>query len=692
MNPQAENKPDIDVDTLDTKEKALEAVEALREAIRYHNYRYYVMDAPVISDTEYDELMQDLQTLEEAFPSLKTPDSPTQQVGGEPRDELGLVDHPQPMLSLKAVYEQADVRNFDDNCREGLGLESVSYVAEPKYDGLAVEMVYEDGNLEVAATRGDGSTGEDITANVKTIREVPLKLVDQGERSFPDRLIVRGEIYMRKDEFRAFNEQRAEEDKRQFANPRNAAAGSVRQLDPNVTAQRPLHIFLYAIPDAASRGFETHWEVIQTLPDWGLRVNREQTRRCEEIEKAIDYHDEMSEKREDLPYEIDGVVYKVDRLADQETLGVRTRDPRWALAYKFEPRRATTTIQEIEVQVGRTGQLTPIALLDPVHIGGVEVSRASLHNQSEIEQKDIRVGDEVIVERAGDVIPHVVKSLQDARDGSEKPFHLPDACPVCGTEVIVSDDKKQAVCPNPNCPAQIRESLTHYASREAMDIEGIGQKHAEQLIEAGLIEKLSDLYTLTKDEIIDLERFAEKSAQNLIDEIEASKDTTLVRFLYGMGIPQVGMHMARVLARHYRTLDDLMAATKQELETLHDIGPIVARDVVRFFAEERNQRLINEIRDAGITLSNPMAEEGAQPLDGLTFVFTGELDRWTRDEVKQFVAQHGGKATSSVSGETDYVVAGPGAGSKLDEAEAHNVPVLDEDTFLDLLAEQGIEP
>jgi DNA ligase (NAD+) len=691
MNEESEKKPDVSPDAIDTQEEAREAVETLRDAIRYHNYRYYVLDAPVISDAEYDDLMRDLQALEEDFPSLRTPDSPTQQVGGEPRDELGLVDHPQPMLSLKAVYEASGVENFDENCRDELGRTSIDYVAEPKYDGLAVELVYDDGRLEVASTRGDGSTGEDITANVKTIREVPLKLVDQGERSVPDRLIVRGEIYMRKDEFRSFNQRRAEEDKRQFANPRNAAAGSVRQLDPNVTARRPLHIFLYAVPNAASLGFERQWDVLQALPNWGFRVNLEQTRQCAGVEEAITYHDEMGEKREDLPYEIDGVVYKVDRLADHETLGVRTRDPRWALAYKFEPRRATTTIQEIEVQVGRTGKLTPIALLDPVHIGGVEVSRASLHNQSEIEQKDIRVGDAVIVERAGDVIPHVVKSLPDERDGSEEPFRLPNSCPVCGTEVIVSEDKKQAVCPNPNCPAQLRESLTHYASREAMDIEGIGEKHAEQFIEAGLVEKLSDIYQLTKDELIDLERYAEKSAQNLIDEIEESKDATLVRFLYGLGVPQVGMHMARVLARHYRTLDDLMDATREELESIDEVGPIVAQDVVGFFAEERNQDLIEEILDAGVTLSNPMAETEDQPLDGLTFVFTGELDRWTRDEVQQVVERHGGRATSSVSGQTDYVVAGPGAGSKLDEAEARDVPVLDEEAFIDLLEEQGVD-
>jgi DNA ligase (NAD+) len=629
-------RPNVSLDDVESRSDAERAVEELRRAIRYHNYRYYVLDDPLISDAEYDRLMRQLQALEEAHPDLVTPDSPTQQVGGEPRDELGLADHPAPMLSLKAVYDEEDVRSFGQTCREELGESEVVYVAEPKYDGLAVELIYEDRRLSLAATRGDGDTGEDVTPNVKTIKEVPLQLVDQGDASPPDRLVVRGEVYMRKDEFESFNRQRAEEDKRRFANPRNAAAGSVRQLDPQVTARRPLHIFLYQVVDGADLGFETHWEIVQALPGWGLRVNLEKMRRCAGIEEAIAYHADMAGERDDLPYEIDGVVFKVDRLAAHDALGVRTRDPRWALAFKFEPRRATTTVEDIEVQVGRTGKLTPVALLDPVHIGGVEVSRASLHNQSEIERKDIRIGDAVLVERAGDVIPHVVKPLKGRRDGSERAFHMPETCPVCGTEVVMSEDKKQTRCPNVSCSAQIRERITHFASREAMDIEGLGEKRTQQLIDAGLVKRLSDLYQLSKDDLISLERYAEKSAHNLLREIEDSKEQTLARFLYALGVPLVGEHVTRVLARRYERLDDLMAASQEELESIHDIGPEVARSIAAFFDSEQNQRVIQEIREAGLTLENPMfaSVEETQPLAGLTFVFTGELECWTRDEVK----------------------------------------------------------
>jgi DNA ligase (NAD+) len=688
MSEGKRTRPDIDVHSIEEEDAAQEAAEELRDAIRYHNYRYYVLDDPVISDADYDQLMQDLQALEERFPDLQTPDSPTQQVGGEPREELGLVDHPSPMLSLKAVYDEDDVRHFDETCRQELDRETVEYVAEPKYDGLAVELVYQDRRLAVAATRGDGDTGEDVTANVKTIKEVPLKLRSPQEMPAPERLVVRGEIYMRVDEFETLGRQRAEEGKEPFANPRNAAAGSVRQLDPKVTAQRPLHIFLYAVAESDGHQFETHWQVLETLPRWGLRVNRDQVRRCADVDEALAYHQEMTQAREDLPYEIDGVVYKVDRLADQEVLGTRTRDPRWALAYKFEPRRATTELKDIEVQVGRTGKLTPVAILEPVHIGGVEVSRASLHNQSEIERKDIRIGDRVLVERAGDVIPQVVKPITGERDGSERVFHLPDKCPVCGTEVVMSADKKQAHCPNVNCPAQLRGRITHYASRQALDIEGLGEKRTQQLIDAGLVSRLPDLYDLKKEDLVSLERYADRSAQNLLDEIEASKETTLPRFLYGLGIPLAGEHIVRVLAEQYGTLDDLMAASQEELEAIDEIGPEVARNLVTFFEEEENRQVVNEIREAGLTLANPYAEERERPLAGLTFVFTGELDRWTRDEVQRYVERLGGRATSSVSGQTDYVVAGPSAGSKLDEAQARDVPVLDEEEFVELVDEQ----
>jgi DNA ligase (NAD+) len=683
-----EQKPDVSPESIESKKEAEKAVKELCEAIRYHNYRYYVLDDPVISDAEYDELMEKLSTLEAKFPELQSPDSPTQQVGGEPREELGLVDHPSPMLSLKAVYDEEDVRNFDENCREELGLKTVEYVAEPKYDGLAVELIYEGGRLSVASTRGDGNTGEDVTANVRTINEVPLVLLSQDGVSVPNRLVARGEIYMRKDEFEELNRRRADSGERQFANPRNAAAGSVRQLDPNVTAQRPLHIFFYEVAQSDGRDFETQWEVLQTLPKWGLKVNTDRARLCSGVEETLHYHADMAEVRDDLPYEIDGVVYKVNQLADQEKLGVRTRDPRWALAYKFEPRRATTIVKDIEVQVGRTGKLTPVAVLEPVHIGGVEVSRASLHNQSEIERKDIRIGDAVLVERAGDVIPQVVKSIKEERDGSEKKFQMPDQCPVCGSEVVMSEDKKQTRCTNMNCPAQLRERVTHFASREAMDIEGLGEKRAEQLIDAGLVKRLSSLYELTKEDLLSLERFADKSAENLLREIEDSKEQTLPRFLYALGIPLVGEHMTRVLATHFKTLGDLMQVSEEELQKIGEIGPQVAHSIVTFFSEDENRQVIQEIREAGLTLRNPYTEEGEQPLEGLTFVFTGSLERWTRDEVKRLVEQLGGRATSSVSGETDYIVAGPGAGSKLDEAKSRDVPIMDEEEFVEFIEKQ----
>jgi DNA ligase (NAD+) len=689
-NGATEQIPNVSPGSIESEEAARKAVEKLREAIRYHNYRYYVLDDPVISDAEYDQLMEALKALEERFPHLRTPDSPTQRVGGQARGELGVADHPSPMLSLKAVYEEEDVRSFDESCRDDLGIDRVEYVAEPKYDGLAVELIYEDGRLSVASTRGDGETGEDITPNVKTIKDVPLALLSQEDVSLPDRLVVRGEIYMRRDEFEAFNDRRAEEDKRQFANPRNAAAGSVRQLDPNITARRPLHIFLYAVPDASELGFETHWEVLETLPRWGLRVNLERAKRCSAVDELLAYHRELGEDRDELPYEIDGVVYKVNRLDYQTQLGVRARDPRWALAYKFQPRRATTTLTEIEVQVGRTGQLTPVAVLKPVHIGGVEVSRASLHNQSEIDRKDVRVGDRVLVERAGDVIPQIVKPITEARDGSEQAFRMPDKCPTCGGDVVMSEDKKQARCTNVNCPAQLRERVTHYASREAMDIEGLGEKRTEQLINAGLIERLSDVYDLTEEDLVSLERFADKSAENLVSEIEGSKQQTLARFLYALGIPLVGTHVATVLARRYETLDALMAASEEELRQIMEIGPQVAESIVAFSEEEGNGEVIERIQDAGLRLSNPLhsAEEAERPLEGLTFVFTGTLERWTRAEAKRYVERLGGQATSSVSGETDYVVAGPGAGSKLEEARNRDIPVMDEEAFIEFSEDQ----
>ena len=688
-----ELNPEINPEEVDEESEAREALKELREAIRYHNYRYYVANDPVVSDYEYDQLMRDLQALEDKFPSLVTPDSPSQHVGGEPQDELGSVDHPEPMLSLQAAYEKEEVANFDETCRDELSLETVEYLAEPKYDGLAIELIYENGTLSVASTRGDGETGEDVTENIKTIREIPLALISEDETPVPDRLVVRGEVYMRKDEFEEMNERRAEEGKDPFANPRNAAAGSLRQLDPKVTAKRPLRVFCYDVAEVEAHGFESQMEIMETLPNWGLRVNRDWIKICRGVDELVDYHHQLEEEREDFPYEIDGVVYKVNDLAQREVMGTRERDPRWALAYKFQPLRGTSEVRDIRAQVGRTGSLTPIAHLEPVHIGGVEVKRASMHNQSEVEKKDVRIGDKVLVERAGDVIPQVVKSLPEERDGSEQKFTMPDSCPVCDADVVISDDKQHAYCTNASCPAQVRERLIHFASRGGMDIEGLGDKIAEQFIETGLVETIDDLYSLEKDDLLSLERFAEKSSQNLLDELEESKDQTLPRFLYALGIPEVGEHLSRVLASNYSTLEDLMEATEVELQEINEIGPEVARSIVGFFSASENRELIDNLLDAGITLSNPLNEETESPLDGLTFVFTGSLDRWTRSEAQRLVEGRGGRSTSSVSGNTDYVIAGPGAGSKLDDAEELGVPVLDEEEFVEFLEEsvEGLE-
>lgn len=682
--------PDIDPGDIEDEDAARAAIDELSNTLRYHNYRYYVLDDPLISDAEYDDLMRRLEELESRYPDLQAPDSPTQRVGGEPRDELGRVEHPMPMLSLKAVYEEDEAHSFDQRCRRELNNGSVAYIAEPKYDGVAIELLYEGGRLVQAATRGDGDTGEDVTANVKTINEVPLRLLDGDDRALADQIIARGEVYMRKDEFEALNARLAEQGQTAFANPRNAAAGSLRQLDPNITARRPLHIYFYAVANARELEFEHHWEVLQTLPEWGLRVNLEQSRRLETIEEAIAYHDELAARREELEYEIDGAVIKVDDLAAQEKLGTRTREPRWALAYKFAPRRATTVIKDVVFQVGRTGRITPVALLEPVEIGGVEVSRVSLHNQSEIDRKDIRIGDRVLLERAGDVIPYVVKSLPEAREGAETQIRIPDKCPVCGADVAMSADKKQAICTNPRGDAQLREALSHYASRGAMDIEGLGGKRAEQLIEAGLVSDLADLYELRTEDLEQLEGFARKSAQKLVDQIQSRRKTTLQRFLYALGIPQVGSHVATVLARHFDTLDELMEASADDLLAINEIGPHIARSVVSFFGEDENRRMLASLRDAGIELTNPLAEPTSQPLEGQTFVFTGALDRWTREEAQRLVERLGAQASSSVSGNTDYVVAGPGAGQKLDEARDREIPVLDEAAFIDLLENYDI--
>ncbi|MFX1482620.1 MAG: NAD-dependent DNA ligase LigA, partial [Promethearchaeota archaeon] len=637
-------KPKINVDRIQTRKDAEDAISKLSDAIHYHNYRYYVLDSPVITDSEYDQLLLQLQELEARFPDLQTATSPTQHVGGAPREELGLIRHPIPMVSLKTVYDKQVVLSFDETCRTELGLSEVEYVAEPKFDGLAVELVYEDGKLVVASTRGDGETGEDITSNIKTIREVPLVLMTHEAMNPPTRLVARGEVYMSYARFNDLNKRREQEGEPTFANPRNAAAGSLRQLDPTVTAKRGLQIFLYGVAEATGYSFKTQWDVLHILPKWGFKVDLDHARICSGIDEAFKYHHEFDELRDSLLFEIDGVVFKVNSLEDQERLGMRARDPRWAIAYKFKPRQATTRLLGITVQVGRTGRLTPVAELTPVNIGGVEVSRASLHNLSEIERKDIRINDFVVVERAGDVIPQVVRPVVEKRSGSEETFVMPSQCPVCGGPVSISTDKKSAACTNSLCPAQLRRSITHFASRDAMDIEGLGWKRVDQIIDAGLITDFASLYSLTMDELSSLERFGERSAQQLVDEIERSKSQPLHRLIYGLGIPNVGVQTARVLARTFGSMQSLIDAQLSELIQVDTIGPEIAQSIIEFFGDEDTRRTISSLIEAGLTMTADEEDIAELPFKGMTFVFTGTLTKWTRKEAEEIVEKLGGKS------------------------------------------------
>ncbi len=657
-------------------------ITRLRELIDYHNYRYYVLDDPEISDAEFDEKMRRLQALEQQQPHLVTPDSPSQRVGGAVAEGFASVEHSPPMLSLQAVYGESEVRRFDERCRSILGVSQVEYTAEPKYDGLAVALIYEDRVLVRAATRGDGYVGEDVTSNVRTIRSVPLKLPEGA----PNRLVVRGEVYMLREDFRRLNEMRQNREEPPFANPRNAAAGSLRQLEPRVTAERPLRVVIYQVAEASGVSLESQWQVLSDLlPAWQMRSPHEAVRFCSSVEEALDYHRECLDGREESPYEIDGVVIKVNSMEQQRQLGFRTRDPRWAVAFKFPARGAITRIQDIMVQVGRTGRLTPVAILEPVQIGGAIVRRASLHNQSEIDRKDIRVGDKVLVERAGDVIPYVARSLSDERTGEERIFRIPDACPVCESPVVRSDDEKSVLCVNLSCEAQLRERIKHFVSRRGMDIEGVGERTAAQLVDLGLVEDLADLYALDESDWVRLDKIAEKSAQNLVSAIQSSKVAPLSRFLFALGIPLVGEHLAELVSRHFPSVQQLVDADEEDLLAVDGIGPEVARSVVTFFRDDNNRRVVRELLGAGIRLQSPEPQGKARDFEGLNFVMTGKLTRWTRDEARQLVEDRGGRVTSSVSRSTDYVVAGPGAGSKLARAEELNVAVLDEDAFAEML-------
>jgi DNA ligase (NAD+) len=691
-------------------------VELLREAVRYHDYRYYVENGPVISDRAYDTLFRRLQELEDAF-GLQTEASPTQRVGGEPVEKLGTVEHVAPMLSIDSSGEAAMVREFDDRVRSQVG--DVQYVCEPKFDGLSVEVIYVNGEYERAATRGDGTTGEDITRNVRTIRAVPARL--RGDP--PALLAVRGEVYMPREAFHEHNRERVEAGEDPFANPRNAAAGSLRQLDPSVTAERPLDCFFYDVlaaataeelptvfdavdsdapadriadlapePDAsrgagATAGLDSHWDESQTLPDWGLKVN-ERSRLLDDVEDAIAYRDDLLDRREELNYEIDGTVLKVNDRDDCVALGVTARHYRWAFAYKFPARTETTTITDIVVQVGRTGRLTPVALLEPVDVSGVTVSRASLHNPEEIVDLGADVGDRVRVARAGDVIPSVKSVIEQAHPGH---FEFPNECPVCASPV--ERDGPLAYCTGGlSCPAQRKRAVEHFAGDAGLDIQGIGEQAAETFVEEGVIERdVADLYDVTANRLTDIEGWGEQSAQNLLSELEGSVEPPLPEFLSAIGIPEVGPTMARQLARHFGRLEAIMDADERALREVDNVGPTVARLIREFFDNERNQEVIRRLRERGVD-PQPMTSAGGDELEDVTVVFTGSIEGWTREELQQLIERHGGDAPSSVSSNTDYLVVGDNPGRrKRQDAEQHGVPEHSPEAFFDYLADRDVK-
>jgi len=657
-------------------------VEKLREEIEYHNYLYYVLDKPEIPDSEYDRLLRELEKLEEQYPELRSPYSPTQRVGAPPLEEFEIVRHTIPMLSLANAFDETEARDFDKRVKKFLGITSeVEYVAEPKLDGLAVELVYERGIFVVGSTRGDGINGENVTQNLRTIKTIPLRLI-QKEIPAPERLEVRGEVIMQIKKFKELNRKREEIGEPPFANPRNAAAGSVRQLDSKVTAERPLEIYCYGIGEVRGWTFKTQWDILQTFPKWGLRVNPH-IRKCKNIDEVLDYYREMSEKRENLPYEIDGIVIKVNNLDLQSRLGEISRSPRWAIAFKFEPKQETTKILDIIVQVGRTGVLTPVAIMEPVKVGGVEVSRATLHNQDEIDKKDIRIGDTVIIQRAGDVIPEVVQVVTSKRKGTEKKFRMPSKCPVCGADVI----KEEALhrCIGLDCPAQLKGRIKHFASKRAMDIEGLGTKLIDQLVDKGLVKDVADIYYLKKEDLIALERMADKSAQNIIDAIEASKTKPLAKFIYALGIRHVGETTAEDLARHFPKLDEFFNLTKEELMKVEGIGPEVATSVYQFFRDKKNKESIERLKKAGLKIIEPKLREKGK-LAGKTFVFTGTLKSYGRDEARNIVETLGGMTASSVSKKVDYVVVGEDPGSKLDKARQLGIKTLTEEEFKKMIS------
>ena len=666
-------------------------VTKLRDEIRLYNHQYHVLDEPSVPDAEYDRLVRELQTIERDHPELITRDSPTQRVGAEPARSFQTVRHELPMLSLDNAFSEEELRDFHRRVLDRLELDSsaeLDYAAEPKLDGAAVSLLYENGNLVTGATRGDGTTGEDITHNVRTIHAVPLSLLGNG---YPERLEVRGEVFMPRAGFEAFNDRARENGEKTFVNPRNAAAGSLRQLDPKLTAERPLDMYIYSVGLVAGGKLpDRHSDILTLLMDWGFKICPER-RLVSGIEGCMEYYSSIGNKRDALPYDIDGVVYKVDRLDYQRTLGFVSRAPRWAIAHKFPAQEELTIVRDIEFQVGRTGAVTPVARLEPVFVGGVTVSNATLHNMDELHRKDVRIGDTVIVRRAGDVIPEVVKIIPDRRPKGARKIKSPDKCPVCGSAVRRDDDEAVARCTGGlYCPAQRAESLKHFVSRRALDIEGLGSKLIEQLVEMDRVKTAADLYDLDAAELAAMERMGQKSAENLLDAIERSKETSLSRFLYGLGIREVGDATAASLASYYGSLTAIMDASEDDLQQVPDVGPVVAARIRAFFAEGHNQEVVERLKTSGVTWkeSDPARETDNGPLSGKIFVLTGTLESMTRDEAKDQIQALGGKVTGSVSTKTDYLAHGKKPGSKLAKAQNLEITILDEAALKKILSDQ----
>jgi len=656
------------------KEQANKKIEKLRQEIHHHDNLYYVLDKPEMSDQEYDRLFRELIDLEKQFPELITADSPTQRVGGEPLKAFNTVTHKTPLLSLDNVMSDKELLDFDRRIREGLGKEKIEYVAELKIDGLAVSLIYKKGKFHQGSTRGDGTHGEDITKNLRTVKAIPLILKEEID------LEVRGEVYLPYDEFVKINEERKEKEEPVFANPRNAAAGSIRQLDSKITAHRPLDIFIYY---GEVHKIKNHYEMLECLKKYGFKINPN-IRLCQGISEIQKYIREWDNKREKLSYEIDGIVVKVNDLAEQKKLGFTARAPRWAAAFKYPPMQAESIIEDIQVQVGRTGALTPVAFLKPVHLAGVVVKRATLHNEDEIKRKGIKIKDHVKVQRAGEVIPEVVEVIKNKRTGHEKEFHMPKTCPVCGAKVYRPEGEAITRCTNVSCPAQLKARIRQFTSREAMDIEHVGWALIDQLVEKGYVKDAADLYSLTKQDIMKLERMADKSAQNVIDSIKASMDRPFDRLLYALGIRMIGRRTAQLLAENYSDVDMLCEATKEELSKIYEIGPKVAQSIFNFFKQKENQQLIDKLKKAGVTVKGK-ASKGPKPLAGKMFVFTGGLEKYARSVAEELVRQLGGRAGSSVSKETDYMVAGTEPGSKYEKAKKLGVKIISEEEFIKLI-------